>query len=175
MKDCGILLIFLPLFVCEQLDHDGKAKLNVSKPRNDAIPYPDGQALFHLPGQNPGERKMDPDTVNILKMHCVYSLAVLLWILAEQTFSRPDYAQTNNVCDVYDAIAQGKDCAFLERRVEQKSKQSSGRLEALKMVLSTFDAQKQEFLLLDWLDNLNIKVTSLLSWYERIERIESTV
>ena len=172
MKDWDTLLIFLPLFVFQQqLDHNNKAKLNVSKPRNDAIPYPDGKALFHLPGQNPGEQKMDPDTANTLKMHCVYSLAVLLWILAEQTFSRPDYAQTNNVSDVYEAIAQGKDSAFLERRVEQRSKQSRGKLQALEMVLSTFNAQKQKFSLLDWLDNLNLKVTALSSWYERKETL----
>lgn len=157
------------IFFFQQLDHNNKAKLNVSKPRNDAIPYPDGQALFHLPGQNPGEQKMDPDTANTLKMHCVYSLAVLLWILGEQRFIRPDYAKTNNVSDVYDAIAQGKDSTFLERRVEQKSKQSRGGLQALEMVLSTFNAQKQKFLLLDWLDNLNLKVTGLLSSYETME------
>lgn len=112
---------------------------------------------------------MDPDTANTLKMHCVYSLAVLLWILGEQRFIRPDYAKTNNVSDVYDAIAQGKDSTFLERRVEQKSKQSRGGLQALEMVLSTFNAQKQKFLLLDWLDNLNLKVTGLLSSYETME------
>ena len=168
VKDYNMLLIFLSL-VCQQLDDNNNARLNVSKPRNDAIPYPDDQAVFHVPGQNPGEQRMDPDTANTLKIHCVYSLAVLLWILAEQTFIRPDYAQTSNVSDVYDAIAQRKDSAFLEGRMELNSKQSKGRWQARKIALSTFKAQTQEGLLLDWLDNFKLQVTELLSAYETME------
>lgn len=152
-----------------QLDHNNKAKLNVSKPRNDTIPYPDEQAPFHVPDDNPGERKMDVATANILKIHSTYSLAVLLWLVIEQKYIRPEYAVTKNVKDVYHSIAQGKDSAFITQRTDSGGVQSGGRDLALATVLSTFKIQKLEWQLLTWLDDFKLQVTGVLSSYETME------
>lgn len=152
-----------------QLDHNNKAKLNVSKPRNDTIPYPDEQAPFHVPDQNPGERKMDVATANILKIHSTYSLAVLLWLVIEQKYIRPEYAVTKNVNDVYHSIAQGKDSEFITQRTDSGDVQSGGRDLALATVLSTFKVQKLEWQLLTWLDDFKLQVTGVLSSYETME------
>ena len=152
-----------------QLDDNNKAKLNVSKPRNDTIPYPDEQAPFHVPDRSPGERKMDTATADTLKIHSTYSLAVLLWLVIEQKYIRPEYAETKNVNDVYDSIAQRKDSSFIKQRIDPGGVQWGGRHLALTTVLSTFDAQKVEGQLLTWLDEFKLQVTGALSSYETME------
>ena len=98
--------MFIMFFSFEkQLDFHGNAKLNVSKPRDDTIPYPDNQAPFHVPAKNPFASASDPDSVNTLRDHCVYSLAVLLLLFVEEKYCRPPYAQTLKVDEVYAAVA----------------------------------------------------------------------
>ena len=144
------------------------AKLNVSKPRDDSILYPDEKAPFHVPDINPGVRTFDPAVVCILKNHCMYSLAVLLWLLLEEKYSRPDYAETSDVSDVYRAIAQGRDSEYILTKLEKGDLTSGGRIEGLQIVLSTFNLSKEESLS-SWLDNFKVKVTSVLSSYEIVE------
>ena len=112
---------------------------------------------------------MDPAAVSTLKAHCVYSLAVLLWLLIEQKYCRPDYAVTSNVNNVYDSIAEKKDSAFIEKRIPSRGEQSGGKQQALRLVVSMFNAQKQEELMLSWLDNFKLQVTTVLSSYETME------
>ena len=144
------------------------AKLNVSKPRDDSILYPDEKAPFHVPDTNPGFRTFDPAVVCILKNHCVYSLAVLLWLLMEDKYCRPDYAETSDVKQVYAAIAQGRDSKNILRRLEKGDLTSGGRIEGLNIVQSTFNLPKEESLS-SWLENFKVKVTSVLSTYETME------
>lgn len=163
------------VFFVKQLDHNQNAKLNVSKPRDDSIPYPDNLAPFHVPAKSPGACKIDPVIVSILKNHCVYSLGVLLLMLLEEKYCRPAYAKTENVKEVYAAIAEGKDCKYLEYVIENTRKDpegrySGGKKEALKTVLSTFHAQQQpEGFLLSWMDSFKLQVTEVQSCYELIE------
>lgn len=145
------------------LDRNNNARLNVSKPRDDSIPYPDEKAPFHVPDSNPGVRKFEPGAENTLKTHCVYSLAVLLWLLVEQKFCRPDYAMTTDVNRVYEAIAKKKDSKYISKRMAPSGEISGTRKQALQIVVSTLNAQKQEGLLLEWLDNFQVQVTELLS------------
>ena len=112
---------------------------------------------------------MDPAAASTLKAHCVYSLAVLLWLLIEQKYCRPDYAVTSNVNNVYDSIAEKKDSAFIEKRIPSKGEVSDGKQQALRLVVSMFNAQKQEELMLSWLDNFKLQVTTVLSSYETME------
>ena len=144
------------------------AKLNVSKPRDDSILYPDEKAPFHLPDINPGVRAFDSAVVGILKNHCVYSLAVLLWLLLEEKYSRPDYAETSDVSDVYRAIAQGRDSEYIFKKLEKGDETSGGRIEGLKIVKSTFSFQK-EGPLTSWLDDFKLQVAEVLSCYETTE------
>ena len=76
------------------------AKLNVSKPRDDKVPYPDGLAPFHVPQPPPA----DPAPVKWYVGQDLYSLAVLLWLLLQGKYLRPQYAETDDVEEVYAAI-----------------------------------------------------------------------
>ena len=167
-ESINIFFVFF-VSVLHQLDHNNKAKLNVTKPRDDSIPYPDGQAPFHVPDRSPALRRIDPGSASTVHSHCVYSLAVLLWLLVEQNYCRPEYAVTSDVNKVYDAVAQKKDSHFISKRI--KDEQSSEKRQALKIVLSTVKAQKQEGLLLGWLEEFKITVTSLLSSSETKETV----
>ena len=121
-----------------------------------------------MPDINPGVRTFDPAVVCILENHCVYSLAVLLWLLLEEKYSRPDYAETSDVRDVYGAIAQGRDSKNILRRLEKDDLTSGGRIDGLNIVESTFNLPKEESLS-SWLENFKVKVTSVLSSYETME------
>ena len=121
-----------------------------------------------MPDINPGVRTFDPAVVCILKNHCVYSLAVLLWLLLEEKYFRPDYAETSDVSDVYGAIAQGRDSEYILEKLEKGDEKSGGRIEGLKIVKSTFNFQK-EGPLTSWLDDFKLQVTAVLSSYETME------
>ena len=121
-----------------------------------------------MPDINPGVRMFDSAVVCILKNHCVYSLAVLLWLMSEGKYSRPDYAETSDVRQVYAAIAQGRDSKNILRRLEKGDLTSGGRIEGLNIVESTFNLPKEESLS-SWLENFKVKVTSVLSSYETME------
>ena len=112
---------------------------------------------------NPGACKVDPDTVNILQTHCVYSLAVLLLLLLGQKYDRPAYAQTSNVNEVYAAINQGKDC---EGWKDPVGWHSGGKVEALKIVRTMFNAQRHEGVLMSLMDNFKLQVVEVLSSYD---------
>ena len=120
-----------------------------------------------MPDINPGVRAFDSAVVCILKNHCVYSLAVLLWLLLEEKYSRPDYAETSDVSDVYGAIAQERDCEYILTKLE-KDETSGGRIEGLKIVKSTFNFQKKGSLT-SWLDYFKPQVAEVLSSYETTE------
>ena len=132
--------------------------------------YPDEKAPFHVPDINPGVRMFDSAVVCILKNHCVYSLTVLLWLLSEDEYSRPDYAETSDVRQVYAAIAQGRDSKNFLRRLEKSDLTSRVRIEGLNIVQSMFNLPKEESLS-SWLDDFKVKVTSVLSY----ETMETTV
>lgn len=139
------------------VDYREIAKLNVAKPRNDSIPYPDEKAPFHVPGRIPDEREMEAaEVASTLKCHCVYSLAVLLFLVLEQKYTRPGYAETDNVSQVYRAIAQAKDCEFIKS--SKNVKESSAKRQVLEIVASTFNAQRQDEVRLTWLDHFKTSV-----------------
>ena len=148
----------------KQLDFYGNAKLNVSKPRDDTIPYPDNQASFHVPAQNPFASASDPDSWNTLQDHCVYSLAVLLLLLVDEKYCRPHYAQTVKVGEVYAAVARGEDCAYVSGMNDPEGRSSGERKKAREIVLSIFDFQREhnEHLLL-MMDSFKSKVTEVVS------------
>ena len=111
---------------------------------------------------------MDPDTVSTLKNHCVYSLAVLLLMLLGDKYCRPSYAKTDNVNEVYAAIAKREDSKYLSTWMDPEVGHSGGRKQALKAVLTTFSAQQQEGVLLSWMDSFKVNVTEVLSSYELV-------
>ncbi|XP_020621612.1 dual serine/threonine and tyrosine protein kinase-like isoform X2 [Orbicella faveolata] len=151
------------------LDVELNAKLNVSKPRDDSIPYPDNLAPFHVPRGNPGACKVDPDTVSTLQTHCAYSLAVLLLLLLGEKYDRPAYAQTSNVNEVYTAINQAKDSDHVSRWKDPGVRHSGGKVKALKIVHTMFNAQRQEGILMSLMDNFKLQVAEMLSYYEVYE------
>ena len=144
----------------KQLDFYGNAKLNVSKPRDDTIPYPDNQAPFHVPAQNPFVSASDLVSLNTLQDHCVYSLAVLLLLLVEEKYCRPPYAQTVKVDEVYTAVARGEDCAYIFGMNDPEGRSSCERQKAREIVLSIFDfQQKHNECLLSKMDFFKSKFT----------------
>ena len=147
----------------KQLDFHGNAKLNVSKPRDDTIPYPDNQAPFHVPAQNPFVSASD---LVSLQDHCVYSLAVLLLLLVEEKYCRPPYAQTVKVDEVYTAVARGEDCAYVSGMNDPGGRSSDERQKAREIFLSIFDFRQKhnEYLLLK-MDFFKSKVTEMVSSY----------
>lgn len=161
MIEFGHLTHFLEF--CFQLKVEGysEAKLNVSKPRNDAIMYPDEGPPFHVPDRIPGEASKIGTEMEILKSHCVYSLAILLWLIVEKKYVRPGYAKTDNVKQVYRAIAHNKDSEFMRTSLGQK--ESKGTRNALGIVVSTFNAQKEKGVMLTWLDNFKSGIHEMLS------------
>ena len=126
-----------------------------------------------MPDINPGVRTFDSAVVCILKNHCVYSLAVLLWLLSEEKYSRPDYAETSDVSDVYGAIAQGRDSEYILTKLETGDVTSGGGIEALKIIKSTFNFQK-EGLPTSWLKDFKEQVKTVFSSYETMDN-ETTV
>ncbi|XP_015769027.1 PREDICTED: uncharacterized protein LOC107347578 [Acropora digitifera] len=148
-----------------------EAKVNVSKPRNDAIMYPDEGPPFHVPDRIPGEARKSGTEIEILKSHCVYSLAILFWLIVEQKYIRPGYAKTDNVTKVYRAIAQCKDSEFIKTSLDQKESKSTQK--ALGMIVSTFNAQKEKEVMFAWLDNFKSGIQKLLSSTPTVH--ESTV
>ena len=158
---------------CFQLKFEGysEAKLNVSKPRNDAIMYPDEGPPFHVPDRIPGEANKIGTEREILKSHCVYSLAILFWLVVEQKYIRPGYAKIDNVTQVYRAIAQYKDSEFIKRSLDQKESKSIRN--ALGMVASTFNARKEKEVMFAWLDDFKSGIQKMLSSTPTVH--ESTV
>ncbi|XP_022793272.1 dual serine/threonine and tyrosine protein kinase-like isoform X1 [Stylophora pistillata] len=156
------------------LDSQGNAKLNVSKPRDDTIPYPDNQAPFHVPAQNPGVSASDTDSMMTLKNHCVYSLAVLLMLLVEEKYCRPPYAQTEKVHEVYAAVDQGEDFKYVSGLKNPEGLSSGGRKKAREIVLSMFDFhQKHNEYLLSKMDDFKSEVTGVVSSYETACQFET--
>ena len=145
--------------------------MNVSKPRNDAIMYPDEGPPFHVPDRIPGEARKIGTEIEILKSHCVYSLSILFWLIVEQKYIRPGYAKTDNVTQVYRAIAQCKDSEFIKTSLDQKESRSIQK--ALGMIVSTFNAQKEKEVMFAWLDNFKSGIQKLLSSTPTVH--ESTV
>ena len=152
--------------VPQQLDVEQNAKLNVSKPRDDSIPYPDDLAPFHVPRRNPGACKVDPETVNTLQTHCVYSLGVLLLLLLGETYVRPAYAKTSNIKEVYAAITEGRDTDHLSGLKDPDGPHSGGKMKALKIVRTMFNAQRNEGVLMSLMDNFKLQVAEVLSSYD---------
>ena len=160
----------------KQLDFHGNAKLNVSKPRDDTIPYPDNQAPFHVPAQNPFVSASDLVSLNTLQDHCVYSLAVLLLLLVEEKYCRPPYAQTVKVDEVYTAVARGEDCAYVCGINDPEGRSSSERKKAREIVLSIFDFQREhKEHLLSMMDSFKSKVTEVVSSCEIPRQFETTL
>ena len=107
--------------------------------------------------------------MNTLKTHCAYSLAVLLLLLLGEKYHRPAYAQTENVNEVYAAIAQRKDSEYVSRWKDPGGRHSGGKVEALKIIQTMFNAQHDGGVLLSLMDNFNLQVAEVLSSYELIE------
>ena len=149
------------LFVFEQLDQNNTAKLNVSKPRNDSIPYPDDKAPFHVPAKDPDPRRTDPSALGILHKHCLYSLALLLWILLSNKYCRPDYAETADVEHVFDAVAQENDVRYVSEWKVPDSEPFDPRWEALEIVTWSLAAWHDG--LASWLYEFEMKITWLIS------------
>ena len=172
------MFFFFLLFLSfgKQLDFHGNAKLNVSKPRDDTIPYPDNQAPFHVPAQNPFVSASDLVSLNTLEDHCVYSLAVLLLLLVEEKYCRPPYAQTVKVDEVYAAVARGEDCAYVSGINDPEGRSSGDRKKAREIVLSIFDFQrKHNEHLLSMMDSFKSKVTEVVSSCEIPRQFETTL
>ncbi|XP_022785085.1 dual serine/threonine and tyrosine protein kinase-like [Stylophora pistillata] len=149
------------------LDFCGNARLNVSKPRDDTIPYPDNQAPFHVPAQNPGANAPDADSMMTLKNHCVYSLAVLLLLLVEEKYCRPPYAQTGKVNEVYAAVDLGEDLKYVSGLKNPKGLFSGGRKKAREIVLSMFDFhEKHNEYLLSQMNYFKFEVTGVISSFD---------
>lgn len=123
--------------------------------------YPDEGPPFHVPDRIPGEARKIGTEIEILKSHCVYSLAILFWLIVEQKYIRPGYAKTDNVTQVYNAIAQCKDSEFIKTSLDQKESKSIQK--ALGMIVSTFNAQKEKEVMFAWLDNFKSGIQKLLS------------
>ena len=178
LEPCSLCFFFFLLVFSfkKQLDCYGNAKLNVSKPRDDTIPYPDNQAPFHVPAQNPFASASDPDSWNTLQDHCVYSLAVLLLLFVGEKYCRPPYAQTVKVDEVYAAVARGEDCAYVFGMNNPEGRSSCERQKAREIVLSIFDfQQKHNECLLSKMDFFKSKVTEVVSRYETTHQIESAL
>lgn len=123
-----------------------------------------------MPRRNPGACKVDPDTVNTLQTHCAYSLAVLLLLLLGETYDRPAYAHTGNINEVYVAITQGKDSDHVSRWKDPGGRHSGGKVEALKIVETMFNAQRHAGVQLSlMMDNFKLQVAEVLSCYEVME------
>ena len=159
-----VFFFFLLVFSFKkQLDCYGNAKLNVSKPRDDTIPYPDSQAPFHVPAQNPFVSASHLVSLNTLQNHCVYSLAVLLLLFVEEKYCRPPYAQTVKVDEVYAAVARGEDSAYVSGMNDPEGRSSGERNEARKIVLSIFDFQREHNEHLpSMMDSFKSKVTEVV-------------
>ena len=105
--------------------------------------------------------------MNTLQTHCVYSLAVLLLLLLGEKYDRPAYAQESKVNEVYAAITQGRDSDYVSGLKASGGRHSGGKVEALKIVLNIFKAQRHEGSLVSlMMDNFKSQVAELLSSYE---------
>ena len=112
-----------------------------------------------MPGPIPDERVMEAaEVASTLKCHCVYSLAVLLLLVLEQKYIRPEYTETDNVSQVYRAIAQGKDSEFIKTL-----KESSAKRQVLETIASAFNAQREDEHRLTRLDQFKTSVEKSFS------------
>ena len=152
--------MFSFLVLKRKVDCNKNALLNISKPRNDSVPYPDKKPPFHLPDRIPDGVQIGAEEANTLKCHCVYSLAVLLLFIIEQKYKRPTYADTSDVSRVYCAIAEGEDSRFIGLSNQKKS---LAQRQALEIVASTFNAQRQKDVKLSWLNDFKDSIEKLFS------------
>ena len=107
--------------------------------------------------------------MNTLQTHCVYSLAVLLLLLLGEKYERPAYAQESNVNEVYAAIIQERDSDYVSGLKAPGGRHSGGKVEALKIVLNLFKAQRHEGILMSlMMDNFQLQVAEVLSSYADI-------
>lgn len=107
--------------------------------------------------------------MSTLQTHCAYSLAVLLLLLLGEKYDRPAYAQTSNVNEVYAAINQAKDSDHVSRWKDPGVRHSGGKVKALKIVHTMFNAQRQEGILMSLMDNFKLQVAEMLSYNEVYE------
>ena len=107
--------------------------------------------------------------MNTLQTHCVYSLAVLLLLLLGEKYERPAYAQESNVNEVYAAITEGRDSGYVSELKDPGGQHSGEKLKALKIVLTMFNAQRHDGVLMSQMDDFGFQVTELLSFCEEYE------
>ena len=104
--------------------------------------------------------------MNTLQTHCVYSLAVLLLLLLGEKYDRPAYAQESNVNEVYAAISKGRDSDYVSGLKAPEGRHSGGKVEALKIVRTMFNAQRHEGVLMSLMENFKLQVAEVLSSYD---------
>ncbi|XP_032222785.1 dual serine/threonine and tyrosine protein kinase isoform X2 [Nematostella vectensis] len=88
-----------------KLDGDYRSMLDISKPRDDSVPYPDGMAPFHVSAPPPPLIAFSTNTTQTAH-HDVYALGILGWLLAMEKYIRPQYAQTVDVKEIYEATSR---------------------------------------------------------------------
>ncbi|KAK3712990.1 hypothetical protein QZH41_014112 [Actinostola sp. cb2023] len=81
------------------LDEQCKAVLNISKPRDDSVCYPDGLAPFHVRGDPPPLIYASNRVLQVASQHDVYALGIMGWLLAVGEYKRPTYANTTVLID----------------------------------------------------------------------------
>ncbi|XP_031573993.1 uncharacterized protein LOC116307815 [Actinia tenebrosa] len=89
------------------LDQHNKAKLNISKPRDDSVFYHDDRAPFHVCAAPPPLVYTSTRVLEVAMKHDVYALGILGWLLALGEYKRPTYADTTDVKEVYQAVKRG--------------------------------------------------------------------
>lgn len=90
-----------------QLDVENKAKLNISKPRDDRVCYPDDRAPFHVHAAPPPLVYTSSRVLEEAIKHDKYALGILAWLLALGDYKRPTYANTTDVEKIYEAATRG--------------------------------------------------------------------
>ena len=101
----------------------------------------------------------------------MYSLAVLLLILLGGKYDRPDYAQTSNVNEVYAAINQAKDSDHVSQWMEAGGLHLGKKMEALKIVQTMFNAQRQEGFLMSLMDGFTERVTIVITAADKVCKV----
>ena len=96
----------------------------------------------------------------------MYSLAVLLLLLLGEKYARPAYAKTSNIKEVYAAIAEGRDSDHVSGLKDPEGPHLGGKMNALKIVGTMFNAQRNEGVLMSLMDNFKLQVAEVLSSYD---------
>lgn len=116
-KKCHVILIIIYL----QLDEHNKAKLNISKPRDDSVCYPDDRAPFHVYAAPPPLVYTSARVLEEAVKHDTYALGILGWMLALGEYKRPTFADTTDVKKIYEAFERGTypDLELIPEEVER--------------------------------------------------------